>query len=171
MATMARFYFEGRNRVFVVLSAAAALRALFQPAVGGARRQIDGERRAHAWLASQRHRAAGFADDAAGDPEAEAEAGVAAVGDGALEALEHARLMVRRNADPVVGHLEARAAAVRRHDDLDRAALAVLHGVRDEVRDDLIEAHPIPHSGRRIQPGGDLRPLLRLEAIDDLADH
>src|SRR5262245_36499577 len=103
----------------------------------------DGERDhelgAVAGLAVHRDRAPGGLDHLARDPEAEAETAVLAGADRALEALEDAGLLRRVDADAVVAHHQHGAIALAPQLDVDRLAAAVLHRVREQVRQELVE--------------------------------
>ena len=92
---------------------------------------------------------------------------------GALEALEDALGVLRRDADALVAHLEPGVGAVAVDGDLDALAGAVLHGVGQQVAHHLLQAHGVPAAddealGAHLQ--GTLGALQRLAgALDDAA--
>jgi hypothetical protein len=62
----------------------------------------------------------------------------------ALETLEDAIVVFGRHPDAVIAHLEPSVDLTTRDADLDRVTGAVLDGVRNEIRHDLLDAQPIP---------------------------
>lgn len=88
-------------------------------------------------------------DDRMRDVEAQPEAPDLVARDGPLEALEDEGLALGWNADAVIGDDQTRAVCLALDIDLNRSALAELDGVRQEVRDHLVEAGSIPatHGG------------------------
>src|SRR4051812_39588358 len=77
-------------------------------------------------------------EDLLDDIEPEPEAAHFACGGRPLEALEDARLILRRDPVPVVADPELRAAAVGAQRDLHGTTAAVARGVRQQVRQDLL---------------------------------
>ena len=113
-------------------------------------READGDLRALADLAFERDRAMvvrhGVLDDGQPQPRAAARLGVALVH--AVEALEDAALMLRRDADARVAHGETGAAALGADAHIHAAAVRVVFDrVVAEVVSDLIEEPP--HAGDR----------------------
>src|SRR5437763_6423682 len=104
-----------------------------------AERQVDKERRALARLALDADVAAVRVDDLLGDEEPEAQPAVLAHRHRAGESLEDPGLLFLRDADAVVGHLDARAQALAADLDLDRLATAVLDGVDHQIREGLFD--------------------------------
>jgi len=83
-------------------------------------------------------------DDLLDDPQAETEAAVVALGDGALEALEDTGLVLGGDADAVISHGEEGDLSVLDDGHLDGVVGAVLDGIGEQVGDDLLEAETIP---------------------------
>lgn len=81
------------------------------------------------------------------DPQTETEAGVVSLGDGALEALEDALVVVFADADAVIlaAHDDMLADRLAAH--RDRLRRAVFHGIREQVRDDLLEPLRVEAAG------------------------
>src|SRR5262245_17161787 len=103
--------------------------------------------------------------DLAHDPQPEAEAPEVLRRDRALEAIEDPRLVFGGDAGAVIEDREARRCRQRRDPDLDRAPLAVLAGVGEQVDDELLELQAIPIApGRRGRVDDDRTPrALELE--------
>src|SRR5919198_2424406 len=78
------------------------------------------------------------------NPQAQSEASILARGDSGLETLEDDSLLLRRDADTVVSDSQDGMTVLAADPDLDGPALAVLDGVRDEVRHHLVQAWSIP---------------------------
>src|SRR5262249_44086152 len=99
-------------------------------------------------LALRRDLTAHRLDDLTDDPEAQPEAAVVTRRDGPLEAIEDAREILAGDADAAVANREPDLGVVARIGrpdfDRDRPALPVLHGVGDQVRQDLVEPPAIP---------------------------
>src|SRR6185437_4199501 len=108
-----------------------------------------GEGRAGALAAGDRDRAAVLLHDRprAGEADAAARRPAARVG-AAMEALEHVRKVGLGHADPFVLHAEhgdtAVGTALAPDAHADRAAVAVLHGVGEQVRDHPVEPGAVP---------------------------
>src|SRR5439155_17121411 len=85
-------------------------------------------------------------DDAASDPESEAEPAVAAAGDGPLESVEDALLIARRDADAVIAHGQLDRAGGGPDAELDRLVGAVFHRVGKQVADHLLDPLPVPEA-------------------------
>src|SRR5881397_2127556 len=105
-------------------------------------RELEPEARAGAGIARESDAAAVGLDDAARDREAETGAGEAALARlGPEELREDPRLVLGRDADALVPHLDPDGAVVECAADLDHAALRrVLDGIGEQVRVDLREA-------------------------------
>src|SRR6185437_2034778 len=88
-------------------------------------------------------------DDPLHDPQPQAEACVLAFGSRALEALEDALLVLRRDPDALIRLPQVRFAALFRDLNLHRLAGGILDGVGGEVRDHLLQpaAVPLPDDG------------------------
>ena len=73
--------------------------------------------------------------------------------------------------DPVIAHHQARSIGLATDADLDRVTLSVLEGVRQQVRHDLVDPHPVPSAHDRLALRLDAHECaLRLRiAVDDLA--
>ena len=100
--------------------------------------------------ALDRDRAAERVDDLLDDPETETDAAVVAAGRGPLEAAEDALVIVGRDAEaPIADRDDARVVAAASSADVDRLAVAVLDGVRDQVGDHLVEAALVPAADDR----------------------
>ena len=116
-------------------------------------------------LAFDSDRSAERLDDLLDDPETETDAAIVAAGRGALEAPEDAFVVVGGDAQAPIADRDDRAVVLARDADVDRLAVAVLDGIRQEVRDDLIQPAPVPSShdggGRvNVQRGSDARGLV-----------
>src|SRR5207244_1821863 len=111
----------------------------------GLPRQTYGKPRAIAGLALDHDPAARRLDDLPRDPEAEPETAEIARRHRPFEALEDALLLLRIDANAVVGDLENRLATVGAQLDLDGLAGAIFDRVGQKVRDHLLQAQPIPH--------------------------
>src|SRR5262249_8786399 len=84
---------------------------------------------------------------------AEAEPAVVIGRNGALEALEDARLMLGLDPDAVVGHRHERAGRILPDLYLDGAPPSELDGIREQVRQNLREAALVPVADRvRVAP-------------------
>jgi hypothetical protein len=92
---------------------------------------------------------------------------------GAVEALEHARQLVGVQPDAVVAHADGRAPFVGVDRHLDRAAVRrVLHGVREQVGEKLLQPRLVPHAPER-RGRAHLEPVpvaRRADLLDDRAD-
>src|SRR5216684_1634135 len=83
-------------------------------------------------------------DDGESEPGSAAGAGAGLVG--AIEAFEHVRQSVSRNAEAVVRDFENRAIPLAANTDLDHASYwCVFDGVIDEVHDYLLQANLVPY--------------------------
>src|SRR5579883_553842 len=139
--------------------------------------ELDDELGPPVGLARDPHLTAVSLGEEADDPEPEAEATVVADRRHALEPLEDPLERVGRDPDPVIADRQARDAPVARDRDEDGLAGAVLDGVPDEVRDDLVDAEPVPpplharvalHRDPRVRPS---RLVLEsLNRVPDLGD-
>ena len=67
-----------------------------------------------------------------------------------LQALEDLRQVRRGDAHAVVPDDEARPVGLAPDADLDRVIFAVLDGVREQIRDDLVDAHAVPSTDDRL---------------------
>ena len=84
--------------------------------------------------------------------QAQADAGYGAVGqvDAAVELVKHMGLLGGRDADAVVGHREGEAMPVRRAGDGDVDGVArILHGILQQVAQDVAEVHGVGRHGKR----------------------
>src|SRR5438309_47242 len=105
----------------------------------GREREVHHERRALARNAAHSDGAPERLHDLPDDPEAQPEPAEVLARDGALEALEDPALVLGRDPDSGVAHLVANASVVRRHRESDRLAASELEGVREQVREDLVD--------------------------------
>src|SRR5215470_2292381 len=116
-------------------------------------RQIDPEHGASTRLALHLDLTSMRLDDLAGDPEAQSHPPVRAPGDRPLEAVEDLGQVLLAHPDALVPDADPRPRRVGLDADLDRLALAELHGVGQQVGDDLVEAGLVPgpaDAGRRL---------------------
>src|SRR5262249_31496947 len=113
---------------------------------GGLARKRDREEGAGAGRALERHGAAEGVDELLHGPEAEAEAADVRVAGEAFERAEEPRAVGGGDADALVAHREPDRFLGAVDLDVDGAAGAVLHRVRDEVGDDDLDAQAVPVS-------------------------
>src|SRR3954464_9110632 len=124
----------------------------------GLQRQLDRERRTVAGDALHPDLPSVRLDDVTRDPQSEPEPAVLPRPFGALEPLEDLLLVFGRDADPAVRHAQYRAGTLDAGLDVDRPALAVLEGIRDEVGDHLLQADTVPDTLDGIEGERDRAP-------------
>src|SRR5438128_2339538 len=111
---------------------------------GSPQGQLDAERRSPLRRRVDADVSAHPLHHAAHQPEPEAQASVMALLDGALEALEDARLMFDGNAWPLIAHAEPDRGSRGPELDHDRLARSELEGILQQVSDDLRQVVAVP---------------------------
>src|SRR4051794_9025926 len=114
------------------IRAASLIGKPYNKAGPGSRLTVNGDPAAHGL------------DELADDEEPEAQPAIVPLGHRPLELIEDASLIGGRDADPLVRHADDGLGLLAADGHVDGQSAAVLHGVRQEVGDHLIDAKRVP---------------------------